>query len=103
MQANQYWKDDPWLVEAYREAEKLRNQRRSNDAWLQGLYNFNALSVVIGNALRKKGEKPEQYMAEPIRLLPLTEEEKAAKAEEERQKTIAYFNRMAKQWEKKVP
>lgn len=73
------------------------SQRKSEEMWLQGLYIYNAVYVVIGNALKKKGAKPLEYLEEPIRLLPLTEEEKAARAEEERKKVITYFDRLAKQ------
>ena len=69
--------------------------------WLQGLYIFNGVSVAVGNAFRKKGTQPQKYLEEPIRLIPLTEEEEAIKAEEERQKTIEYFNRLAAKWGKK--
>ena len=95
MTADQFWEEDPWLAAAYRRADQFRNQRRSEEMWLQGLYNFNAVSLAIGNAFRKKGTKPQKYLEEPIRLLPLSEAEKQARAEEERKKTIAYFNRLA--------
>lgn len=95
MTADQFWEQDPWLAASYREADQLRNQRKSEEMWMQGLYIYNAFAVVVGNALAKKGRKPLKYLDEPIQVIPLTEEEKAAKVEEERQKTIAFFNRMA--------
>ena len=39
------------------------------------------------------------YMEQPIRIPPLSEEEKGAKAEQERQKVIAYLNRITKKRE----
>lgn len=99
MTADQFWDGDPWLAAAYREADALKKQRKSEEMWLQGLYIHNAVGVVVGNALAKKGQQPLKYLEEPIRVIPLTEEEKRAKAEAEREKTIAYFNRMAKRWE----
>lgn len=66
--------------------------------WLQGLYIKNALDVVIGNALAPKGSAPLEYMKDPIRLTPLTEEEKVKKAREERQKAIDFLNNWAKQF-----
>lgn len=100
MTAAQFWAQDPWLTAAYRRANDLTSQRKSEELWLQGLYTHNAIGVVVGNALKKKGAAPLKYIEEPIRVIPLTAEEKEAKAERERQKTIAYFDRMAKQWEK---
>lgn len=69
--------------------------------WMQGLYVCNAVGVVVGNALKKKGTAPLKYLEEPIRVIPLTEAEKEAKAEKERKKTIAYFDQMAKQFERR--
>ena len=103
MTADQFWNDDPWLAAAYREADKLNKQRKSEEMWLQGLYIHEAVGVVVNNALRKKGTAPIKYREEPFRLIPLSVKEQAVKAEEERNKAIAYFNRMAKQWEKRVP
>lgn len=102
MSAGEFWDDDPWLASDYREAFKLQRQRKSEEMWLQGLYNFRAFSTALANLnFGKKKKDPVPYMEEPIRLIPLTEEEKEAKAEAERQKVIDYFNRMAKRWEKK--
>ncbi len=100
MTASQFWDEDPWLAAAYREASEYQAERKSWEMWLQGVYNYHAVATALGNAFRKKGAKPLNYMEEPIRVLPLTEEEKEVKAEQERQKTIAYLNRFAKQWEK---
>lgn len=96
MPADQFWNGDAWLVEGYREAYKLRNQRKSEEFWLQGLYVYHAVGVVVGNALAKKGATPLKYLDEPIRVIPYTEEEQAARAEKERQKAVDYFNRLAK-------
>ena len=98
----QYWDEDVWLVSAYKKAECLRNQKRSEEMWLQGLYNFNAFSVALSNLnFGKKKKKPNEYMKEPIRLLPLTKAEKRKKMEDEQAKVIDYFNKLAKKWENK--
>lgn len=99
MSAGQFWEEDPWLAEAYRKANDLNRQRVSFEAWLQGVYIFEAVSTAIGNAFRKKGTPPHSYREEPIRLIPLTESEKAAKAEKERQRAIACIKKLAKKWE----
>jgi len=100
MTYEQYWYGDVWMVEAYREADKRKRQTKSEELWLAGLYNHNAVAVAVGNAFRKKSAKPQKYLEEPIRVVPYTEAEKAAIAERERQKTIDYFNRLAEKWEK---
>ena len=63
MTAGQFWDEDPWLAEAYREAAEYQAQRKSWEMWLQGVYFFNAVSTALGNAFRKKGAKPVNYMA----------------------------------------
>lgn len=98
MSCDEYWNGDPALAKYYREAYNLERQRKSEEMWLQGLYIYDAVSVALKNALSKKGTRPQKYMEEPLRITPLTPEEKEIKAEKERQKTIEYFNKMAKKW-----
>ena len=100
MTAAQFWDEDPWLVSAYREAQRIRQQRKSDDMWLQGLYIHNAIGAVVGTALRKKGAKPLKYLEEPLRVTQLTVEEIAAKEDEEREQAVAYFNRLGIEWNK---
>ena len=99
MTAGQIWDEDPRLADAYREAAEYHAQCNFWDMWLQGVFFFISVSTALGNAFRKKGAKPVNYMEQPIRILPLSEEEKEAKAEQERQKTIAFLNRFTKKWE----
>ena len=102
MSYEQFWEQDPWLVAAYRRANELTRQRKSEEMWVQGLYDFHAFSTALSNLnFGKTKKKPNKYMEEPIRVIPYTEEEQQAKAEVERQKAIDYFNRLAKKWEKK--
>lgn len=103
MTYQQFWEDDPWLVKAYFEAHKLQIQQRNEELWLQGLYIFDALNATATNvmqALSKKKHKGVTYIDKPLRLFPLSEEEKRKKAELERQKVIDYFTRLEKQWKK---
>lgn len=101
MSAAEYWYGDSYLTVLYRRANDLRIQRKSEEMWMQGLYIYNALNVVIGNAFRKKGTKARDYISEPIRLTPLTEAEKAAKAEKERRKAIEFFTNLQKKAQKR--
>ena len=61
---DQYWYGDPLMVRAFYKAEKLRQERADNDAWLHGLYVLKAIDASIGNAFRK-GE-PAEYPAFPF-------------------------------------
>lgn len=103
MTYEQFWTGDVWLARDYYDAHMLRLQRRSEELWLQGLYNYAAVSVALGNALRRKGTPAKSYPEEPLRITPLSEEEKAAKAEKEREKAIEYLNNLQKKWSAKCP
>lgn len=100
MSFTQFWEEDVWLIKVYRKAERLRNQKKSEEMWLQGYYNFNAFSTALSNLnFSKKKKKLNEYIEEPIRLLPMTKVEKEQKAENEKAKVIDYFNKLAKKWE----
>ena len=70
MTNEEFWYEEPRLAKAYREAQKLRNDQINQQLWLQGLYNYDALSVVISNAFGGKGAKKLKYMTEPVELHP---------------------------------
>lgn len=100
MTPEQFWNGDVWLTQDYYRARQLVIQTRSEEMWLQGLYNFAAVSTAVGNALRKKGDKVRNYPQKPFRLIPLTDEEKAALAQQERQKAVDYFSSLQARWER---
>lgn len=101
MSAEQFWNGDPWLAPAYIKADSYKRQRQSEEMWFMGLYNYKAVATAVQNSFRAKNAKPQKYFEEAIRVIPYTEEEKAEMAERERQKTIDYFNKLAKKWEGK--
>jgi hypothetical protein len=101
MTPSDYWDGDIWMVEAYRKKHSLDIESRNQELWMQGLYVYNAFGVVLSNAFAKKGRYPQKYIEKPIRITPLSPEEKAELAEQERQKTIAFFTQMKQDWNKK--
>lgn len=103
MTHDQYWNDDPWLVWTYRDAHKKRLDMRSQEMWLQGLYNFHAFSTALGNfgnALggKKRKKNAFEYMKEPIKITPLSDGEKRAKEREEARKELLMWKAMERQW-----
>ncbi len=56
------------MVRAFLEADKQRQIRKNQDAWLQGAYFLKALDAIVGNAFRQKGQTPAEYPKEPIEL-----------------------------------
>lgn len=64
------------------------------ELYIAGRYTFDAVSISLANAFRGKGAAPINWIDEPYRIMPLTEEEERIKAEEERMKAVAFFNAM---------
>ncbi len=51
----------------YMDKIKIKKELENQQAWLQGLYFFNAISVSLYNSFgRKEGQPAENYMESPI-------------------------------------
>ena len=100
MSYEQYWNGDTRLVWDYVKADKLRQDRENNQAWLQGMYVYNALTsaLSVSELFRGKGRKPSQYPSKPYELFKRdkTEEEKEKEAQNERLRAIAHFDALIK-------
>ena len=70
MTPEQYWDGDCTLVKYYRKAEELRNEKRNQELWLQGMYIYEAICDVspILHAFAKKGAKPHPYSSKPYAI-----------------------------------
>lgn len=105
----QYWYGDVWMVEAYREAEKRRKERKNWELHLQGMYFYEALcdASPVFRAFAKSGTKPHPYRTEPYKMYgaeeETTEEEKKKQEEAERIRAKLYMQnmmRVGKNWGK---
>jgi len=96
MSYEQYWEQSPYLVVAYRKAYRLRRETENEQAWLQGLYVFDAFAVVMANVFAKRGSKRQEYLERPIDIYPLTEREKKRRQAEENAKMQAAMEAMAR-------
>lgn len=87
MTAEQYWEGDSTLVKYYRKAEELRNEKRNQELWLQGMYFYEAICDVapILQAFAKKGTKPTPYSSKPY---PLSDKQ-MKRDEEEKQRALS--------------
>lgn len=94
MTYDEFWRDDPWLAKYYREAYVERRKEENRRDWLQGAYFYNAVATALGNAFRKKGQKPTDYISEPLQIFPPTKEEQEAKITKEREKAEAVFKQL---------
>ncbi len=105
MSYDEFWNDDVSKVKAYRKAYELKEKRRNQELWLQGMYFYEALcdaSPLFRFSMKKGTIKPEPYVKEPY---PITEaevrerEEREARLKEERLKAefAAFVERMRQQ------
>lgn len=65
MTYDQYWYGDPLMVRAFYKADKIKQERKDSEAWLQGLYFLKALDATVGNMFRKEGTQPAEYPERP--------------------------------------
>ena len=86
MSYDEFWNDDVSKVKAYRKAYDLRERRRNQELWLQGMYFYEALcdaSPLFRFTMKKGTIKPEPYLKEPY---PITEAEVRERQEREARK-----------------
>ena len=79
----QYWDGDPALPRYYRKADELRIERQNEEAWLQGMYVYDAIIRLtpLLHAFAKKGTKPEPYVEEPYPITQKKQEDKQQRKE----------------------
>ena len=70
MTYEQFWEMDCDLVKYYRKAARIRQDLKNQDAWLQGMYVYQAVGNLapILRAFAKKGAKPQPYPEQPFEL-----------------------------------
>lgn len=86
MTYEQFWDDDPALAKYYRKADKLRNDRKNTDMWIQGMYIYDAVSTVVYNVWCRGKSQPQKYAEKPyqfdvVKSQEEREIEESAKAE----------------------
>lgn len=86
MTYEQFWDDDPALAKYYRKADKLRNERKNTDMWIQGMYIYDAISTVVYNVWCRGKSQPQKYTEKPyqfdvVKSQEEREIEESAKAE----------------------
>ena len=101
MTYEQYWEQSPYLAVAYRKAYRLKREADNEQAWLQGLYVFDAFAVCLANAFAKRGSKKQTYIEKPIDIYPLTEREKKRREVEENAKMQAAMEAMVREQRRK--
>lgn len=93
MSSAEYWSGDPSLVRYFRKAYKIKQEEINNNAWLQGLYVYDAVSTAVHNALRGKNTKAREYAKQPYNFenKEKSEFKKAREVEREQEKALAWM------------
>lgn len=106
MTYDEFWNGDVSMVKAYRKANELRDKRRNQELWLQGMYVYEALcdaSPLFRFTMKKGSIKPEPYVKEPF---PITEaevrERKEREQREKEERLKAQFMAFAERVRKKM-
>lgn len=84
------------MAVAYRKAYRLKREADNEQAWLQGVYIYDAFAVCLTNAFSKRGAKTQNYIERPIDIFPLTEREKKRREQEEYAKMQRAMEAMVK-------
>lgn len=96
-----FWDMNIAKLRPYLIAENIRRENQNFNAWLSGMYVYDAVTKALAASFGKKGRKPPRYMEKPVRITPYTEEERAEMAIRERKKAIAFFTAMEKNFNAK--
>ena len=94
MTYEQYWYQDPKLLNSYMRAEEIRLSRKNFELYLQGLY----VHIAIGDLVPvlnpfSKDHKPKKYLEKPI---PITQKELEYEEEQKIQKMKQYMDSLVK-------
>ena len=101
MSYTEFWDEPPFLAVAYRKAYRLKREIENEQAWLQGLYVYDAFAVCMSNAFSKRGTKRQNYFEKPIDIFPLTEREKKEREQAEFAKMQAVMESMIQEQRRK--
>lgn len=104
MTYEQFWDGDPMLVKYYREAEEIRNEKKNQELWLQGMYIYEALADIspVLHAFAKKGTKPQPYTETPYAITKKQRDRiKAEKEKQEFEKGKRFMEALLQQTNKK--
>ena len=78
----------------YDDAHEIKDEMRDMWCWFMGRYTLEAVQTVVAGALTPKGQKPPEYLKNPI--LKEAKEKNRVLTEEEKQQQIDYlFNTLA--------
>lgn len=68
MSADEFWNCDPRMYEVYREKDRLENERKNEQYWVQMAYVYQALVLTAPMFNSLKPQPPEPYPNKPFEL-----------------------------------
>ena len=101
MTYEQFWEGSAYLAIPYREAYRIKREVDNEQAWIAGLYVYDAFAVCLANAFAKRGAQRQNYFERPIDIFPLTEEEKKRREQEEYKRMNAAMQAMCAEQKRK--
>ena len=107
MSYDEFWNGDVSMVKAYRVAYDLKEKRKNQELWLQGMYFYEALcdaSPLFRFSMKKGIIKPEPYLREPYPITAAEVREREERQAQEREERLkAGFAVFVEQLRKKMP
>lgn len=85
MSADEFWNCDPKLYPAYREMDRIKNEKENERLWLQGAYVYQAILLTAPALNIMQPKEPSPYPEKPFDLGLRIEEEHEPTDEEIKQ------------------
>lgn len=103
MTIDQFWYDEPRLLDVYVKKRELELDNINFQAWLFGFYSYYGTSIAITNAFSDKSSKKSTYFEKPLETFNFNNKPAQAKTEIEKNDDYRQqFNHWAKLGKKGV-
>lgn len=103
MPTSEFWDGDVELVKAYRKAWEYKQQQWNVQAYLNGVYTYQAIVRVapVLHAFAKRGTKPIPYLDKPLELASEAEQRARERSKALQDKIANRFEQFNKRFKKK--
>ncbi len=100
MSSAEYWDGDPSLPRYYRKAYLLKQEQANQQAWIQGLYFYNAFGAIMSQMFPDKGNKSKTYIEKPIDFhkKDFVQEQEPVDEEKEAKLAEIWMNRLCRNY-----
>lgn len=91
----EFWKLNPRSFNVIAKGYNLWKKEQDAMMWLQGGYIFDAVSLAVGNAFRKKGQRPKEYfkvLKEPFLSQSIKDESNMTESEKKNMTEQLFHN-----------